>query len=397
MNDVSRNTKALSWIVILAVVSPPAISFSISGFVLNPIRVVGIVLFPWLLLRYFSEASIRSRLDLLFISHLFFVFISLAYNHGLYRGIEAGGVYVLDSFPYYLIGKMIARQEGGIYYLVRSVIRSLYVIIPCGLFEMFTGYNLFYDLFNVPYYLVDAPRFGLDRASFTLPHPILYGLFVSAFVGFFLYSKRRKLPLVIFMGFGIFASLSSAPFLAFFIQLVIWGWIKLIGDFRKAVRSGVIVAISIYGALAIVVVRPVHELLVSFISFNASTAWYRLITWEFGLMNVAQSPILGIGFHDWFRPGWMYSGSVDAFWLLTTMRHGIPSTIFLLLSVIFLLVQAARIRNDDIAESWFISMIGIIFVGITVHFWMGVFSMFWLFLGIGSGYFLKRSSHVTRG
>jgi len=60
---------------------------------------------------------------------------------------------------------------------------------------------------------------------------------------------------------------------------------------------------------------------------------------------VRAHPVFGIGYGDWARPNWI-PASVDNFWLLTAMRHGVPGLGFLAAAFILVLFS-----NSEEAES----------------------------------------------
>lgn len=378
--------RILSVLVIIAVVMPPGFGFSLGGVVLNPMRMLAIFLLFFMFKEYIEDRRLRSKLDFFAFLHLLFVTTAVGVNHGVGRAVESGCVYLLEFLPFYLFGKGLILNPRRLTYFLRGIFTSVLILIPLALIETLTSYNLYYDLFNVPYYIVDAPRFGLDRASVTLPHPILFGLYMSMFSGFFLIVFGSNIRRYLLYFTGVFTSLSSAPFLSLLTQWSLLLWRRFFDSYEQSFRRLLVLIIIGYVILDIIVNRPVLHLIIEAIAFNPQTAWYRLAIWEHGSENVEANPWFGIGFSDWARPGWMVSDSVDNFWLLTAMRYGLPALICLFLPII---VTLYRIMNNKALyyqkAGWIVSMIGILIVGATVHFWMGVFSLFVIMVGIGVG------------
>ena len=121
------------------------------------------------------------------------------------------------------------------------------------------------------------------------------------------------------------------------------------------------------------------------------TGFYRLQIWEHGLANVWANPWAGIGLDDWERPWWMISDTVDAFWLVTAMRQGIPSFLLLAIAIILLghHVIKRRMRHTDgqaqrIAMGWMMSLIALSLIGATVHYWNVLHAYFFFFIGLGA-------------
>ncbi|WKL39822.1 O-antigen ligase family protein (plasmid) [Sinorhizobium meliloti] len=92
---------------------------------------------------------------------------------------------------------------------------------------------------------------------------------------------------------------------------------------------------------------------ISHFTFDAQTGWYRLAIWEFGSASVLNHPILGIGLTEYARPSWMGSASVDNFWLLIAIRHGIPAVVLMLGSCLWLTGAMAFKKGLDEKEDTF--------------------------------------------
>lgn len=108
------------------------------------------------------------------------------------------------------------------------------------------------------------------------------------------------------------------------------------------------------------------------------------------MANVWASPWTGIGLADWVRPWWMISDTVDAFWLVTMMRQGLPALVLLALAIVLLVrsVIKNRDRHTDeqtrlIALGWMMSLIALSLIGATVHYWNVLHTYFFFFIGLG--------------
>jgi hypothetical protein len=106
------------------------------------------------------------------------------------------------------------------------------------------------------------------------------------------------------------------------------------------------------------------------------------------MTNVWKNPFVGIGMNDWERPYWL-TASVDNFWLLTTMRYGIPA--FLLLGIAYLLLLSAVIRRKlgssgplfQFRQAWAFTQVGLIVALCTVDIW--AIALSYIFFLFGSG------------
>ena len=80
--------------------------------------------------------------------------------------------------------------------------------------------------------------------------------------------------------------------------------------------------------------------------------------------------------NEWRRTGWTWTASVDNFWLVTAMRHGIPAFLFLVAAIV---INLRRIfANKALPESavecrsaYLVMSTGLFFTLSTVHVWGG--------------------------
>jgi len=327
-------------------------------------------------------------IDAAAIFHLFWVFLSLAYVHGVIRSMEAGGVYAIEFLSFYIFGRWIALSIPRLVRFLKMFYSLVIFFLISAWIEALTGFNIFYDILGLSYSITDEPRFGLERARQFATHSILYGLFVSSFFSLCIYTISKDKIRTFFIFFlASFAALSSAPFLSIAIQsgLLSWDYVFRKNKKRWLILIGLVVCGFVFISLASN--RPVINVLLTYITFNPYTAFYRLAIWEYGSDEVMRHPMFGIGFNEWLRPWWMHGTSVDNFWLLTAMRFGLPAVISLF--VVKILIARQLIIKDyekltPFCIGWIISMAGIFFVGTTVHFWSNVFIMYAVFLGIGA-------------
>jgi O-antigen ligase len=271
--------------------------------------------------------------------------------------------------------------------------------MPFVLYEAFTGTRPLLKAFGVlaPTFAVSDGaeyRMGLARAHGTFEHPILFGVFcgsilvTSLLVSTGTHSKASRWLLSGAIGGAASLSLSSAPIAGLAIQISLMTWNAVLRQFRGRWKllwglAGVAYLVVEFGSNQ----TPV-QFYISHFTFDQTTGWYRLAIWQYGSASVLNHPIFGIGFWDWARPKWMVSTSVDNFWLLIAMRHGIPALLLFLaayLSIAF--AVAFRRLGDglqDCRTAYLICMATYFFVGCTVHFWTTAYVWFLFLLGSGA-------------
>ena len=90
---------------------------------------------------------------------------------------------------------------------------------------------------------------------------------------------------------------------------------------------------------------------------------------------------------DWERPSWLTS-SVDNFWLVIAMRHGLPAIILLGFGLAAGMWAVIRAKSLDRTASQYrtgyvIALVGLYFTLATVHIWGDTSSFLMCFIGAG--------------
>jgi hypothetical protein len=185
-------------------------------------------------------------------------------------------------------------------------------------------------------------------------------------------------------------ALSSGPMLSMFMQIGMIVWGKITGN-RWILLIGLIVAVYIF--LEVASNRGAVVVFIETMTLNPQSGWWRIHIWNFGSASVLKHPLMGIGLNSYERPEWL-TASVDNFWLLTAMRHGLPGLGFLALAIGLHMRTILRLRTlgpqgQAIRQGYMITLAGLIFTLSTVFIWgsMNVMTMFF----IGAGAFLYTS------
>ena len=134
--------------------------------------------------------------------------------------------------------------------------------------------------------------------------------------------------------------------------------------------------------------RTPFEVFISYLTFDSHTSYWRVLIFKFGMENVWAHPWFGLGLGDWARPDWMYTSSVDNFWLLMAMRHGILG--FVLIFSFCMTVLIALMRTKPVKESvqmhrraLVYSFVGLFVAICTVHLWSATYVFMMFMLGAG--------------
>ena len=136
--------------------------------------------------------------------------------------------------------------------------------------------------------------------------------------------KAAIAPLIVIA--ATFFSLSSGPFTALATQSGLIGWDKLTSKikYRWSLLAGLFA--FAYVTVDLLSNRSPVQVFISILTFNPRSAWNRMNIWHYGTAEVGRHPIFGIGLGEWERAEWM-SRSMDNFWLVIAVRHGLPGFI----------------------------------------------------------------------
>jgi hypothetical protein len=227
-------------------------------------------------------------------------------------------------------------------------------------------------------------RLGLFRAPGPFPHPILAGVFLASFLPLYALAGIRGWPKAagIIAAVCSFFTMSSAALLGLVVgaALLAYNWIS--ERFTNLTwRLFLVVAGILVFVAETATGSGAYGLILRFASLNSVSSYNRVLIWQYGTQNVIKNPWFGLGYGDWERPSWMYSSSMDHFWLLMAVRFGIiPSALMALatLLAVLMLMRAAMGANyadrravQGIAISLSVFALGIISVALwlSAHIW----------------------------
>ncbi len=384
--------------VILSFLCPTELSLYVEGLRLPPHRISLILLFPFALWRLFAGPGLKVRaFDWLFI--MFAVWqVWVFYQHtGGKEGIVYGGSLALESFGGYLVARAYIRDiesfRASLKLIAAAIIAAALVALPETLLGQIFTHDLLRSLTGYVHPTAVETRLGLSRAYGLFDHPIHYGTFCAGLLALFWYAERRandRRKRAVLLTGATFLGISSAPLLCLGLQGGMLVWERVTRGVASRLSITLAILTGLYIGADMVSTRSPIAFIATGMTIDSWTGFYRLQIWEHGLNNVWANPWLGIGLADWERPWWMISSTVDAFWLVVTMRMGIPAFVLLALAVL-LLARAvtrrgikSRIRDVHLlGMGWMMSLIALCLIGCTVHYWNVLHAYFFFFLGLG--------------
>jgi len=362
-------------------------------------RFVLLGLFIVVVVKWAKELATRPMLaDVAFVAYCVWCILSMLTIHGTGVAVQAGGILFIETMVPYLLGRCYVRNADDYYKVTRLLFFIILSLLPFALLEVTTGEKPLIKLFGSVFPSVEItmmqPRMGLWRTQGPFDHSILFGAVCGSIVaGVYLVLGRGRsfaarctmTGAVVLTGL---CSLSSAPMAGMIAQLSLVGWNSML----RAVKARWVILVAAASLMTIVIAlgsnQGVVRWYISHFTFDGQTGWFRLLIWELGTQSVRNYPLFGIGFNEWARPAWM-PGSIDNFWLLLAVRHGLAAPILFFVGLACL-YGAAAIRGglDEAAKTcrlaYLICITSFFFVSWTVHFWNAPYVLYMFILGSGA-------------
>lgn len=378
---------ALLMISVLIPIQP-----EVAGLRLDPFRVfLLLTAIPFAVALMSGRAGRFTLSDALMFGFGFWVLFTYVYHHGMER-LPYGTVAMLELLGGYMAGRLLVRSVADYRRFIRYFLVAFVVMLPFALYEMNTGRMPISELLgkfvSVQEKLEGYVRFDLSRVQVVFPHAILYGLFCSlAFSGiFYMYLKNLSsmIPRLLLCAVMALSSLSSGPWLSIAVQSILIIWDKITGG--KWVLL-IIISICMHIFIESFSNRGTILIIIETFTLNPMTGWWRIHIWNYGTENVLNNPVFGIGLNDWVRPEWL-APTVDNFWLVIAMRHGLPGIGLLGLAIVIHVLRVVRAKGlgeelSLVRTAYMVSLVGLFFTLATVHVWSSVAMLVMFCVGMG--------------
>lgn len=388
------------WPVVFCWLLAVPLSFDFGQFRLSPYRILLLVLLLPCLIGWLSgKAGKKLTADYFMMLFVGWSVIAIFVTMGTDGGLQPAGMWVIETLGSYFLGRVFVRDAATFRRVVKALFLIILLLFPLIVAESKMNRDFSLDFFNIfgRTFAVTEMEFraGLRRAQAVFEHPILLGVFCSSiFAPAFYVLGSAKFRFGNFLRLGIsagatFFSLSTGAFIAIAIQAILIAW-----DFamRKSKRQWTIlttIVVFLYIAVDALSNRSPAEVFISYLTFNTGSSYNRVLIWKYGTEQVYMTPWFGTGVPgDWARPDWMHA-SLDNFWLLMAVRHGIPALLFLILAYFSILRRIGKAVLVDpqllnARKGLLFSIIAISVSMCTVHLWSATYCLFMFLLGSGS-------------
>lgn len=388
----------LLMLFILAVLNP--LTFNIGSLALSPSRVMIVLCAIPVLIMFLSGKAGKWLIQdiLMFLFAIWAMLALLVY--GGFGMIELIGISALEIMVPYLLARCLIRTETDYENVLKFMLVMISILAVAAMIEATTTRQLINKLFEPFGHTYPPPpsnyekRLGMTRAQAVFQHPILFGVSMSIFFAPLWLSTLRDGRIASWRRGSIallatFFSLSTGAWLGMVVQCMLMGWNTILRTIKARWKILITLTIIAYVAVDLLSNRTPFDVFISYATLNSGTGYWRKLIFIYGMENVWQHPVFGLGLGDWARPSWMFSSSVDNYWLATAMRYGIPA--FLLFAgtyaaIILTLARASLTseRTQRHRNALVYAMIGAALSFCTVYIWGTAMYFLWFFLGMHS-------------
>ncbi|HPQ95403.1 MAG TPA: O-antigen ligase family protein [Thiolinea sp.] len=372
---------------------------------LEAYRIILIAALVYALLNFRQLLAQADLVDILLFALIGLSFASFWYNHSLQKAIESTGLYALETLGAFYLARLYITTPERFFQVNRLFIFLILLLLPLTLYEALSHHRILHELaeqitgnqsLDYRLYTDDYIRGPLMRATSVFAHPILFGTLAALFFPFAIMLFLRQRTSGHFAGLAglvlsMLTTLSSAPLLSLIFQGVS---LLLVRFWNSARRFWVALFFGgLAGAMLLNVLsnRGFFGLLISYLTFNPNTGYFRMLQWKYSMDDILDNPILGIAHNDWSRPYWQewMGDSIDSFWLLLTLQHGVFATLFLLIAcfyAVFNLLNRVHRFHDAIrwmVTAWILAFLSLILIGFSVDYFGKLQPIFFFALGMG--------------
>jgi hypothetical protein len=377
-------------------------SLAIGSLTVNPSRIVLLIVFVPLFLRWFSGKAGRiTPADVGVLSYCLWVALSLFVLFGL-RRIPSAGIQFVEMFGGYLIGRTLVRNSEDYRTFIRYFFYTLVFLSPFALTEFITGSSPIRSFANALLTVDEMntnlqPRLGfLNRAQGPFAHALLLGLFCSMGLAnlYYVYDDWfvKRLSRVALALAMIFMTLSSAPLISSGLQLMMIIWDCFFAFLRARWLILILLGLTILVILQVALPDGLLTFIFDHVLLMPQTGYARIEQLHWGTLSVMNHPFFGA--EDWVRPYYLGFGSIDNFWLATAIRYGLPSLLLLWFAIAMNVLGILTATGlDPVAQryrhGYIIPLTGLLMVLATVAIWGPVSTFVLTYFGAGAWFYVR--------
>jgi hypothetical protein len=349
------NNRSKIWPVVLlwyTLLLPPQVAFDVGGISLYFYRIAILLAIPTV----FSARIKLAAADALIATSAIVTVISVCWNQGFAFGMAHGAPIAVDLMGSYFIARASIRNVDDLRKVLLYLAPGLFLAGVTVMVESITHHFIIKPLADA-YFGQRAvlgtrleeyqPRLGLTRGLGPFAHQILAGLCLSLALPLYWAAREEKKNgtlrlLGILAGLMAVFSVSSTAFISLAVSAALLIYDTL-ARHTRAIRWNVLISLIAAGLFVIQIGFPggILKFGIRF-AMEGGSGWYRYAEWQYGLISIAQHPLLGIGLADYERPGWMITPSVDSEWLLLAIDFGYIACLSKFFMVMLVVTKAGQ-------------------------------------------------------
>ena len=128
-------------------------------------------------------------------------------------------------------------------------------------------------------------------------------------------------------------AISSAALFSLALQTAMIVWDRGLAFLKSRWVIGIALGAGTLVFLLVSVQGGLFTYVVENLIFARGAGEHRLDIYYYGTLEVLRHPWFGVGLNEWARPFWRPHPTIDSFWLMTAVRHGIPGILLLMIGL----------------------------------------------------------------
>ena len=325
---VRRANLLVAIFALAGVVLPTGIQISLGpGVTFTPGRIGAALLFFPAMLVLYKRGRRFVLCDFLALATAAWMIVASIASVGVSEIPTAGGD-ALDFLGGYLISRAYCFGRPALDSFIRVLKIFAIIVIILAMADTISGRMIVHEM--IAPWPEPLMRNGWVRAASTFDHPILFGVFCALTAAILLYWERTLLRRSVAAGLcflGCILSLSSAAFMAFSIILIAFTYDQLLRRYSWRWSAFWITIGTLIFVVFVVTPHPLNWVL-SHLTLDPQTGYYRIMIWDTALTYIAQSAVIGYGYQ--FNDV-ILNNTIDCIWLVLSLRFGSPDDRFVLL------------------------------------------------------------------
>ncbi len=315
---------------------------------------------PWIIIGLINGRFKPHIIDLFVLTSAIWPLFAWGHHKDFFGGLETGGATFSDLVLTWMVARISFSDPHILGKILRAILPAV-IFIACVFFVESLGGRLIYrETFQALLgssaerggALSYEERLGLLRAFGPFAHPIHAGILIASFAPLYLPRITKKWSSFsgLLSSIGAIFTVSSGAILSLIIGITFSAYQML--QLRINQLSWRLFGVSLFLFLLflqLVSQNGVLSIIVRYLAFGGS-GYFRLLIWEYCLIEVKNFPLFGIGSRPWSRPLWLGStDTIDAHYLAWATTMGLLAAIPLLIAALYINIRLFGLggKNKD--------------------------------------------------